>query len=46
MIEGSYEKGVKLCGKEKTKLEERLERSELLPMYDISIEPLTVNQHF
>jgi hypothetical protein len=36
------EKGVKLIGKEKAKMEERLQRSEQLPLYDISISPIAV----
>ena len=39
MLKASYEKGVKVCGKEKVKMEERLKRSERLPLYDISINP-------
>ena len=38
----SYEKGVKVCGKEKAKMEQRLQRSERLPLYDITISPITV----
>lgn len=38
----TYEKGVKVCGKEREKLEDRLERSEKLPWYDITIFPKTV----
>ena len=32
-----YEKGIKVCGKERAKLEQRLQRSEQLPLYDIII---------
>ncbi len=42
LLETSYEKGVKVCGKEKAKMEERLQRSERLPLYDITISPITV----
>jgi hypothetical protein len=38
-----YEKGVKLCGKKKAALELRLQRSLILPLYDIVIEPKMVN---
>lgn len=37
-----YEKGVKLSGQEKIKMEECLSRSEQLPLYDITINPITV----
>ena len=42
LLKTPYEKGVKVCGKEKTKMEERLQRSERLPLYDITISPQTV----
>jgi len=42
MVETSYEKGVKVCGKEKIKMEDRLKRSERLPLYDIFINPKLV----
>ena len=42
LLKTSYEKGVKVCGKEKAKMEERLQRSERLPLYDIIIKPNTV----
>lgn len=42
LMEGTYEKGIKLCGKEKSELEYRLQRSEHLPWWDITILPLTV----
>ena len=32
-----YEKGIKVCGKERAKLEQRLQRSEQLPLYEIII---------
>ena len=38
----TYEKGIKLCTKEKRSLEERLNRSATLPQYDIVIKPQTV----
>lgn len=37
LIDSSYEKGVKLCHKRKTKLEKRLQRSPTLPWWDITI---------
>lgn len=43
MIDAVYEKGVKVCGKEKVKLEQRLNRSDRLPLYDITIKPKMVN---
>lgn len=42
-LTGVYEKGVRLCAKEKTKMEMRLARSEKLPWWDVVIMPLTVN---
>lgn len=42
LLKTFYEKGVKICGKEKAKMEERLQRSERLPLYDIIISPKTV----
>jgi hypothetical protein len=44
MFEGVYEKGIRVCGKDKAKLESRLLRSEKLPLYDIAIWPQTVYQ--
>jgi hypothetical protein len=38
-----YEKGVKVCGNEKTDLEQRLQRSPVLHWWDIAIYPKTVN---
>ncbi len=38
----AYEKGVKVIGKEKAELEQRLQRSEALTWYDITIYPDTV----
>jgi len=43
MIDSVYEKGVKVCGKEKIKLEHRLKRLDRLPLYDITISHKTVN---
>lgn len=43
LMEGIYEKGIKLYGKEKKELERRLQRSQTLPWWDISIPLLTVN---
>ena len=42
LLKTSCEKGVKICGKEKVGMEERLQRSERLPFYDITINPETV----
>ncbi|MEZ4528589.1 MAG: hypothetical protein R2941_21965 [Desulfobacterales bacterium] len=42
LLKTSCEKGVKICGKEKIGMEERLQRSEQLPLYDITINPKTV----
>lgn len=44
IFERAYEKGVRVCGKDKAKLESRLTRSEKLPLYDIAIWPKTVYQ--
>jgi hypothetical protein len=41
-MSGIYEKGVKLCRKEKVALEQRLQRSPKLPLYDILIQPKAV----
>ncbi len=43
LFKGVYEKGIKIFGKEKLELEQRLQRSEKLPLYDITINPFTVN---
>lgn len=43
LMDAIYEKGVKLCGKEKIALEQRLQRSPKLPWYDIIIHPKMVN---
>jgi hypothetical protein len=42
LMDAIYEKGVKLCGKERMALEQRLQRSQKLPWYDIIIQPKTV----
>jgi len=42
LLDAVYEKGVKLCKDERTKLEERLQRSTECPWYDITIHPKTV----
>lgn len=42
LVDAIYEKGVKLCGKKKIALEQRLQRSPKLPQYDIIIHPKSV----
>lgn len=42
LLDAQYEKGVKISRLEKTKLEERLQRSTGLPWWDITIQPKTV----
>jgi hypothetical protein len=42
LLKGVYRKGVKLCGKEKQELEKQLSRSDDLPWWDITIQPLVV----
>jgi len=42
LLESTYEKGVKISGKKRQTIEERLERSEKLPLYDITIIPKMV----
>lgn len=42
LLDTTYEKGIKISGKEKLALEGRLERLEKLPLYDITITPKTV----
>ena len=42
LLETTYEKGVKIGGKDMQTIEERLERSDKLPLYDITITPLMV----
>jgi len=43
LLDGAYEKGVKVCGDEKVEIEERLQRSTALQWRDIIIQPKTVN---
>jgi hypothetical protein len=42
LLDTVYEKGVKLCRKERTQLEQRLQRSTEYPWYDITIHPKLV----
>lgn len=42
LLDATYEKGIKVCGKEKSELEKRLQRSSELPWWDICIQPITV----
>lgn len=42
LLDTPYEKGVKVCGKEKAKLEQRLQRSLALHWWDITIHPKSV----
>ena len=42
LLDTAYTKGIKICGKEKSKLEKRLKRSPTLPWWDITIQPMTV----
>jgi hypothetical protein len=42
LLEGVYQKGVKLCGQEKQEFEKRLARSAELPWWDITIQSLMV----
>ena len=42
LLKGFFQKGVKLCGKEKQELGKRLSRSDDLPWWDITIQPLMV----
>lgn len=42
LLETTYEKGIKVTGKEKIALEKRLQRSKELPWWDITIHPITV----
>jgi len=44
LLNSVYERGVKLCKKDKVKLEQRLQRSPELPSYDITIDPKMVFQ--
>ena len=41
-VDTPYEKGVKVCGNEKTELEQRLQRSPVLHWWDIAIHPKVV----
>lgn len=43
LMDSVYEKGVKVYGKERIELEQRLMRLDRLPAYDITISPITVN---
>ncbi len=43
LLDVPYEKGVKVCGDEKSDLEQRLQRSPVLRWWDITISPKTVN---
>ncbi len=43
LMTGTYEKGIKLNAKQKIRLECRLQRSEQLPWWDITILPITVH---
>ncbi len=43
LLKNSYEKGVKVSGSKKVRMEQRLLRSKILPKYDVVIAPLTVN---
>jgi hypothetical protein len=42
-LDAPYEKGVKVCGNEKSDLEQRLQRSPILHWWDIAIYSKTVN---
>ncbi len=42
LLDAPYEKGIKVCGDEKTALEQRLQRSPVLRWWDITISPKTV----
>ncbi|MBP9149467.1 MAG: hypothetical protein KBG00_11860 [Rhodoferax sp.] len=46
LVDAIYEKGVKLCSIEKRDLEQRLERSEELNYWDITIQPKPVFLYF
>jgi hypothetical protein len=43
LLDAPYEKGIKVCGDEKSDLEQRLQRSPVLHWWDITISPKTVN---
>ena len=42
LLDAPYEKGVKVCGKDKTELENRLTRAPTLRWWDITINPKVV----
>ena len=42
MLNAIYQKGIKVWGKNKKELEQRLDRSKTLPVYDITIKPVKV----
>ncbi len=42
LLDAAYEKGIKVCGKEKSELEKRIQRSTELPWWDLMIHPVTV----
>ena len=42
LLDAPYEKGVKICGNQKSDLEQRLQRSPVLHWRDITIYPKTV----
>ena len=42
LLDAPYEKGVRVCGNDKTKLEQRLQRSSALHWWDITINPKMV----
>ena len=42
LLDAAYEKGIKVVGKERVALEQRLQRSPTLPWWDITIHPKTV----
>jgi transposase len=44
-LETTYEKGAKIGGKDMQAIEERLERSDKLPLYDITITPLIIYRY-
>lgn len=43
LLDAVYKKGGKVCGAERIKLEERIQRSKQLPLYDFTISPIRVN---
>ncbi|MDO9041822.1 MAG: hypothetical protein Q7U64_05700 [Desulfocapsaceae bacterium] len=43
LLDATYQKGVKVCGNEKSELEQRLQRSPILHWWDITIYPKEVN---